>query len=46
MCKIRAKVLPPNPTNINEVHHQYIDATEIITEIGEYFYYTTTRVKM
>jgi len=36
MYKSRAKVLPPNPTNINEVH-QYINATEINTTSGEHF---------
>jgi len=30
MYKYRAKVLPPNPTNINEVH-QYIAGAEIKT---------------
>jgi hypothetical protein len=36
MYKSRAKVLPPNPTDINEVH-QYINATEINTTRGEHF---------
>jgi len=36
MYKSRAKVLPPNPTDINEVH-QYINATEINTTSGEHF---------
>jgi hypothetical protein len=36
MYKSRAKVLPPNPTDINKVH-QYVNATEINTTRSEHF---------